>query len=600
MRVATSALLGMTVTLSGLSALAQPGPQGPGQPTTAQQPAAQPLPAQPAADQPPPAAAPAPADAAVPPTAAERPATPEQAEPPAALVPPPPPPPGTAPSIPVPPPPPPQVFAPTAEAAAVAERQPLAGWHGSFFLRDTNDSFRLYPKGRMHLDFYSSFGSGVSEVKAQDGGNALQPRFFVRRARLELDGEFLKRWAFKLDVDFAGQPLGNANGKSQTAAAPAGSAPTAETARFAAVQSTSSSASLADVWINYSVIPALNFMFGQFNSPFSMENQTSSNSITFMERNIAVRSFAHPEGKSIGLMAWGDVADKVVSYGVGVFAGDGQNRPGVDAPPDFIGRVVVRPFAGDKEALLSKAQIGLSARHGERDQEYVGYDYAPIRTGQGYTLWGAGYRDSLGRQIHVIPSGAQNVIGGELRLPIRRVELRAEAYYLANNTREAVEGYQLTHTERLGQVKGLGYYVQLSAWPLGDAFVTGDPGSSPRPVKVDLSKELGKPKSGLEVAALLSGINATYDGASREGAYDERTPGAEAGPGTDLSVVQLGLAANYWHTKHVRLSVNYNVYLTPGSGSADNLLRVPGNTLKEADPDAHALHELGTRLGLSF
>jgi hypothetical protein len=435
-------------------------------------------------------------------------------------------------------------------------------------------------------------------VKAANGGNALQPRFFARRARLEFDGEFLKRWSFKLDVDFGGQALGNANGETETAAASAGAAPTAETARFAAVQSTSANAALADFWINYSVMPALNFMLGQFNSPFGMEIQTSSNATTFMERNIAMRSFAHPEAKSIGLMAWGDVADKMFFYGIGVVAGDGQNRPGIDASPHFIGRVFARPFAGDKKGLLAKAQIGLSAQHGWRDQDYVGYDYAPIRTGNGYSLWSGGYKDSLDRRIHVIPSSAQNAIGGELRLPIKMVELRAEAYYLANNTREAVEGYQLTNTERLGQVKGLGWYVQLSAWPVGDAFVTGDPGYSPRPVKVDLTKEPEKPKSGLEVAALLAGINATYDGASRDGAYDENTPGAEGGPGTDLNVMQVGLAANYWHTRNVRLSVNYNAYLTPGSGSEENLLRVPGNTLKRAD--AHALHELGARVGLSF
>ncbi|WP_234023065.1 porin [Sorangium cellulosum] len=585
----------MAVTLSGLSALAQPGPQGPAQPLPAQPPAAAPAPAGAAATPP---AAPAPAGAAAAPPAAPAPAPADPLLPPAEQVPPPPPPAGAAATTAAPPPPPEQVFAPTAEAAAVTEQQPLAGWHGGFFLRDANDTFRLYPKGRLQLDFASSFGSGVSDVKAPDGGNALQPRFFARRARLEFDGEFLKRWSFKLDVDFAGQPLGNANGKAQTSAASAGASPTAESARFAAVQTTSASASLADVWINYSVMPALNLMLGQFNSPFGMEIQTSSNAITFMERNIAMRSFAHPEGKSIGLMAWGDVADKMFFYGISVVAGDGQNRPGVDAPPDVIGRVFARPFLGDKKGLLAKAQIGLSAMHGERDQEYVGYAYAPIRTGQGYTLWSGGYKDSIGRQIHVIPSGAQNAIGGELRLPIKMVELRAEAYYLANNTREAVEGYQLTNTERLGQVKGLGWYVQLSAWPVGDAFVTGDPGYSPRPAKVDLAKPVEKPKSGLEVAALLAGINATYDGASREGAYDENTPGAAEGPGTDLNVMQLGLSANYWHTKNVRLSVNYNAYLTPGSGSNDNLLRVPGNAVKRAE--AHTLHELGARVGLSF
>ncbi|WP_437277619.1 porin [Sorangium sp. So ce375] len=576
----------MTVTLSGLSALAQPGPQGPAQPPPAPPPAAVPAPPAGAAPAPPAAAAPTPP-----------PAPPPDQTPPAEQLPPP----GAAPTATPPPPPPEQVFAPTAEAAVVKEQQPLAGWHGGFFLRDANDTFRLYPKGRLNLDFASSFGAGVSDVSATGGGSALKPRLFVRRARLEVAGEFMKRFSFDVDVDFGGQGLGNSNGRTENAAGPPGQAPTAETARFAPVESTTSSAVLADVWINYSVMPALNFLFGQHQSFFSMDNQTSDNTSTFMERTIATRSFAYPEGKDVGLTIWGDVADRMVVYGVSVVGGDGQNRPGVDSEPDFIGRVFARPFASDKQGLLAKAQIGVSARLGERDQDYVGYDYAPIRTGQGYTLWGASYTDSLSRPTHVIPSGSQRAFGGELRLPIKMVELRAEAYYVANETREAVEGYQLTNTERLGEVKGLGWYVQLSAWPVGDAFVSGDPGFSPRPTKIDLSKELEKPKSGLEVAALLAGINATYDGGSRKGStYDEDTPGAEGGPGTDLNVMQIGLAANYWHTKNVRIGLNYSAYLTPGSGTNKNLLKVPGNTLKPSDPDAHALHELGARVSMSF
>ena len=91
--------------------------------------------------------------------------------------------------------------------------------------------------------------------------------------------------------------------------------------------------------------------------------------------------------------------------------------------------------------------------------------------------WGSDERPgSLGRQIHIIPSGAQNAIGGELRVPVSIFDIRGEAYYVANRTREAVEGYQLTNTERLGRVRGTGWYAQVSAWPFGDAFVTGDPG----------------------------------------------------------------------------------------------------------------------------
>jgi Phosphate-selective porin O and P len=566
MRIATSALLGMTVTMSGLSALAQPGP------TAAPQPAA------------PPTAAPMPAaEAAAPPPT---PAPPEQV--------PPPPPPGGPATAPPPPPPPAQTFAPTSEAA-VKEDQPLAGWHGVFFLRDPGDYFRLYPKGRLQLDFHSTFGSGASEVTAPNGGSALKPRFFVRRARVELAGEFMKRWTFDMDIDFGGQPLGDPNGRAEQFAAP-----TAETARFAPVEVASSNTALFDVWINYSVAPELNFMLGQYSPPFTMENQTNDNATTFMERTLAIRGFVYPDTRDIGLQIWGDVADRMVTYGLGVFEGDGQNRPGVDVAPDFMGRVSLRPFARDKKAPLARAQIGMSARRGQRDQQFVAYNHYGIRTSQNYVLWNTRYTDSLERQIHIIPSGAQSAIGGELRLPYGIVDLRGEAYYLANNTREAVDGYQLTNTERLGRIKGIGWYAQLSVWPVGDAFVSDDPGTGPRPVKVDLSREADKPKKGLEIAALVSGISASYDGASRGGAYDAKTPGAENGPGTDISILQLGLGASYWHTKNVRLSVNYSLFLAPGSGTQDNLARMPGNTLKQPDLDAHSMHELSTRLGVSL
>lgn len=578
MRIPILALLGMTLTLSSVPALAQPQPGAPAQPPPLGPPLPPPLP--------PPAA----------PDTGAQPAGAAQVAPPEA--PPPPPMPGTI-EVAPPPPPPTPVFQATGDAAPVLDRQPLAGWHGGFFLRDPNDYFRLYPKGRVHLDFHSFFGSGVSDVKAVDGGNALQPRFFVRRARLAVAGEFLKRWSFEFEAEFAGQALNNPNGRAETSASAPGQNPTAETARFAGVQTASAGTTLTDAWINYSVMPAVNFIFGQYLAPFSLENASSDNATSLMDRSIATRAFAFPNLRDIGAMMWGEIADRTLVYGIGVFGGDGQNRPGVDSKPDFIGRVFARPLAGDKKGLLAKAQIGVSAQHGERDQEYVGYDYPAIRTGQGYTLWEPGYRDSARRRVHIIPSGSQNAIGGELRLPIKRVDLRGELYYVANDTREAVEGYQLTNTERLGELRGISWYGQLSVW-LGDAFVSGDPGFSPRPTKMDLSKEVDKPMKGLELVALIGGINATYDGAAREGTYDPATPGAPEGPGSDIKIMQIGFGANYWHTRYVRATVSYSMYSTPGSGSADNLAVVPGNLLREPDLDAHAIHELGARLAVSF
>lgn len=168
-----------------------------------------------------------------------------------------------------------------------------------------------------------------------------------------------------------------------------------------------------------------------------------------------------------------------------------------------------------------------------------------------------------------------------------------------NHTREAVDGYQLTHTERLGRMRGLGWYVQLSGWLLGDSFVAPDPGVN-RPRRLDLQGDgEGRPRRGLELLAIMSGINASYLGASRLGS----TPDALT-PMSDLTVYQIGFGAQYWHTKHVRVAVNYMIYDTPGSGDPKvNQAVVPANLPSagaDASPPSHLLHELGGRLSLSF
>ncbi len=341
-----------------------------------------------------------------------------------------------------------------------------------------------------------------------DGGSALKSRLSVRRLEFELGGEFLKRWSFNGGFEVT-QPITNTNGRSELYASLPGQSPGPDTARFAPWQTTTAGIGVADTWINYSVAPWLNFMIGQYNAPFSLENRTGNKTTPFMERNVAIRGFVRTSNKEIGLTAWGEVANRMVNYEIGVFGGDGQNRPQIDNNVDFIGRVFVKPFAGDRRSILNKAQIGLSAHHGERDPKFVEYDYAPITTGNGIALWNPSYRDSFGRNVHVIPSSGQNAIGGELRLPISVVSLQTEAYYIANNTRESVEGFQGTNTERFGQVRGVGWYAQVSAWPFGDPYVSGDPGLL-RPTHMDFRRPQEAPKRGLEVLALVAGIHASY------------------------------------------------------------------------------------------
>ena len=163
-----------------------------------------------------------------------------------------------------------------------------------------------------------------------------------------------------------------------------------------------------------------------------------------------------------------------------------------DAFPDVVGRVYSRPLAVSGEgSFFELAQIGVSARYGARDQEYVDCDYPAIATGQGFVLWQPAYTDSYGRLNRVLPSGDQWALGGELRLPFdlpggRAIDVRGEAYWVSNGTREAIDGTQLSNTERFGRMEGIGWYAMVSFWAWGDAFVSGEPGLW-RPVTVDPS-----------------------------------------------------------------------------------------------------------------
>jgi hypothetical protein len=515
--------------------------------------------------------------------------------PPAEAAPPSPPPPSAADATP-PPPPLPSAFG---GRDALVEPQPtpaLAGWNGGFFIRDADSYFTLFASALIQTDFYSFVGPGVSAVPATSGGVGLATRLFIRRARIGLGGEFMKRWLFNAEIEFGGQEVGDVDGKEQASAAAAGVKPTETTGRYAPVDGINSGAAPANVLIMYRVAPWLNITVGQFNVPFSMSNRTQDAYGTWMERPLAVRAFAVPSSKDIGVMLSGDVGDGLVGYELGVFGGDGRNRPSVDSRVDFIGRVSVHPLAHGTSAFEKGLQIGVSGRHGDRDPRAVGYDYTPITTGQGFVLWKPTRTDSLGRQIHVLPSAGQNALGGELRMRGVNVALQGEVYYVNNGTREAVDGFQLTNTERLGSLSGVGWYAEVSAWPFGAAFIPPEPGIT-QPRKLD-TEPRERPRRGLQLLGIVGGVNAKYQAAARgEGTVDSTTPS------TNITAYQYGLGAQYWHTKHVRFALNYIVYHTPSSGnSAENLAVVPDNLkIPGSQPgNGHFLHEFGARLSLSF
>ena len=178
--------------------------------------------------------------------------------------------------------------------------------------------------------------------------------------------------------------------------------------------------------------------------------------------------------------------------------------------------------------------------------------------------------------------------------------------YVHNNTREGVDGYQVTNSERLGTLKGWAYYVQLGYWIWGKPFLTGTPGEARRP-QMDLNRpDPGVAPQGVELAVRWEQLRVAYDGASRDGAVDKKNIDG------DIRVNAITVGGNYWATRHLRVSLDYVYYAFPsstagvnGTGESGQRALAPGNQLSktvnaDARQNAHAMHELSARVGFSF
>lgn len=436
-------------------------------------------------------------------------------------------------------------------SALATDGHPLAGWHnGLFYLRDANDNFRLYLQGRSQIDAATYFGPGVS-------GSALKSTILLRSARVELSGEFLKYFNWAVIGEFGRTSVDNTKGTNETFAAAPGQTPTAATARYSSAQTASFKAAPSDVFLNFRADRLFNLQLGQFDAPFTLENRTSSKYYAFMENSLAVRAIGVPNGKEIGLMAWGETSGKHLSYALGPFLGDGTNRLNADNNADFFGRVFVQPLAG-VDSAVQYLQLGASLHAGARDSSSVNYDAPTMTTSGNYAFWSPTYTSSRGL-THIIPAGKQLGVAGEVRVPISIVDLTGEVVYVNNGTREALDGYQAANTERFGSLHGYSYYVQFGIWPLGNRDINGRPGYE-NPPHVDFAKQDNpNPPHALQLLAKWEQLNVSYDSASRNGTADAKN----ADGAIKVNVFSLG--ANYWFTKHIRFSVNYGANMFPGA-----------------------------------
>ncbi len=94
-----------------------------------------------------------------------------------------------------------------------------------------------------------------------------------------------------------------------------------------------------DVAYNTSIVPRA----GQFKVPFNRERLTSSSNLQFVERSIASSEFS--VGRDVGVAAYG-ILGNMVTYGVGVFNGDGRAGKSQNSNLLYAGRIQFSPCCG--------------------------------------------------------------------------------------------------------------------------------------------------------------------------------------------------------------------------------------------------------------
>ncbi len=179
---------------------------------------------------------------------------------------------------------------------------------------------------------------GLVQVQADfgDKGDARftsgNDRFFLRRARLNLQGKFLEEFDFKVEGEFAGT-LAEASGNR---------------------------AQLTDGYINWNRFDFANVKVGQFKSPFGFEQLYADPRLFIAERTLVNDRLT--ASRQIGVQVTGDLFGQRVSYATGLFNGTGVNLTSNDNDKFlWAGRVSAVAWQGTLGGQAARWSLGTDA-----------------------------------------------------------------------------------------------------------------------------------------------------------------------------------------------------------------------------------------------
>ena len=163
----------------------------------------------------------------------------------------------------------------------------------------------------------------VSAFEGRFGQTAIDDRFRLRRARINLTGDYAEQFDFKMEGDF-GQSDGTSGNRTAFSA--------------------------TDIWVNYHQFPAAQVKIGQYKAPFGLEQLTPDTSLLTIERTLPTGAIT-PD-RQIGAELWGKPFTSfwpeqkdLLTYYAGIFNGNGRNITVNDNNNFmFVGRLELQPF----------------------------------------------------------------------------------------------------------------------------------------------------------------------------------------------------------------------------------------------------------------
>src|SRR5213596_2448019 len=152
------------------------------------------------------------------------------------------------------------------EKAVVEEKPPV-------YVQQRGPELKLVLGGFIQMNFEDG---DVSAFEGRFGQTALKDRFRLRRARINLTGDFAEQFDFKMEGDFE-----NSDGTSP---------------------SNRTDFSGTDIWLNWHRFPAAQIKVGQYKAPFGLEQLTPDTSLFIIERSLPTGAIT-PE-RQIGVELW--------------------------------------------------------------------------------------------------------------------------------------------------------------------------------------------------------------------------------------------------------------------------------------------------------